>query len=286
MAVGREIKTKIKSVKNTQKITRAMELVAASKMRKARDRMEQARPYANYAKSLIAHVAKAHLEYEHAYFQTREVKRVGIIIVSTERGLCGGLNINLFKSVLNKIQDFKEKNIEIDVSIIGAKAESFFKRLDLNIVSLATKLGDQPSVKDLIGSVKVMLDAYDNKKIDQLLLFSNEFVNTISQKPTIAQLLPIVADEQESLNYHWDYIYEPEARDLLEMLVVRYVESQVYRGVIENIGCEQASRMMAMKSATDNAGAVINELNLKYNKARQAAITQEISEIVSGAAAV
>ncbi|TNF67529.1 MAG: F0F1 ATP synthase subunit gamma [Gammaproteobacteria bacterium] len=286
MAVGREIRTKIKSVKNTQKITRAMELVAASKMRKARDRMEEARPYADYARSLIAHVAKAHLEYKHTYFNHREVKRVGFIIVSTERGLCGGLNINLFKQVLSAIKRYRDKNIEIDVCLIGAKAESFFKRLDLNIVSLVTKLGDKPGVKDLIGSVKVMLDAYDDGKIDQLLLFSNEFVNTISQKPRMVQLLPVVPDEQESLDYHWDYIYEPDAKELLEMLVVRYVESQVYRGVVENIGCEQASRMMAMKSATDNAGAVINELNLRYNKARQAAITQEISEIVSGAAAV
>ncbi|MCF6775661.1 F0F1 ATP synthase subunit gamma [Thiotrichales bacterium 19X7-9] len=286
MAVGREIRTKIKSVKNTQKITRAMELVAASKMRKARDRMEEARPYADYARSLIAHVAKAHLEYKHPYFNHREVKRVGFIIVSTERGLCGGLNINLFKQVLSEIKRYRDKNIEIDVCLIGAKAESFFKRLDLNIVSLVTKLGDKPGVKDLIGSVKVMLDAYDDGKIDQLLLFSNEFVNTISQKPRMVQLLPVVPDEQESLDYHWDYIYEPDAKELLEMLVVRYVESQVYRGVVENIGCEQASRMMAMKSATDNAGAVINELNLRYNKARQAAITQEISEIVSGAAAV
>ncbi|MCF6764516.1 F0F1 ATP synthase subunit gamma [Thiotrichales bacterium 19S3-7] len=286
MAVGREIRTKIKSVKNTQKITRAMELVAASKMRKARDRMEEARPYADYARSLIAHVAKAHLEYQHPYFQHREVKRVGFIIVSTERGLCGGLNINLFKKVLNEVKRLQAKNIEIDVCIIGAKAESFFKRLDLNIASLVTKLGDKPGVKDLIGSVKVMLDAYDDGKIDQLLLFSNEFVNTIAQKPRMIQLLPVVPDEHESLDYHWDYIYEPDAKELLELLVVRYVESQVYRGVVENIGCEQASRMMAMKSATDNAGSVINELNLRYNKARQAAITQEISEIVSGAAAV
>lgn len=286
MSSGREIKSKIKSVKNTQKITRAMELVAASKMRKARDRMEEARPYADSARRLIAHVAKANLEFPHVYFKTREVKRVGLIIVSTDRGLCGGLNINLFKDVLSQIKELKAKNIEFDVCLIGSKAESFFKRLDVNVVSLTTKLGDKPGVKDLIGSVKVMLDSFDQGSIDQLLLFSNEFVNTIKQKPTKTQLLPVVPDEDEALDYHWDYIYEPDAKELLEMLVVRYVESQVYRGVVENVACEQASRMMAMKSATDNAGSVIKSLNLKYNKARQAAITQEISEIVSGAAAV
>lgn len=286
MAVGREIKSKIKSVKGTQKITKAMELVAASKMRKACDRMEEAIPYADYARSLIAHVAKAHLEYRHPYFNAREIKRVGLIIVSTDRGLCGGLNINLFKQVLHEIKNLQGKNIEIDVCLVGVKAESFFKRLNLNIISLATKLGDKPTVKNLIGSVKVMLDAYDQGSIDQLLLFSNEFLNTISQKPRMIQLLPIVADERESLDYHWDYIYEPDAKDLLEMLVTRYVESQVYRGVVENIACEQASRMVAMKNSTDNAGTVIKSLNLQYNKARQAAITQEISEIVSGAAAV
>ena len=286
MATGREIRSKISSVKNTQKITRAMELVAASKMRKARDRMEEARPYADYSRAIIAHVAKANLEYLHPYFKTREVKKVGLIIISTDRGLCGGLNINLFKEAVKEINILKSKGIEVQVTLIGAKAEAFFRRFNLNIASVADHLGDKPSIQDLIGSVKTMLDLYDQEKIDQLMLFSNEFVNTIKQKPCKTQLLPVVADKNENLNYHWDYIYEPDAKSLLDLLLKRYIESQVYRGVIENLACEQASRMIAMKNATDNAGNVIDELNLQYNKARQAAITQELAEIVSGAAAV
>jgi len=286
MATGRDIRSKITSVKNTQKITRAMELVAASKMRKARERMEQARPYADYARAIIAHVAKANLEFLHPYFKTREVKRAGIIIISSDRGLCGGLNINVFKAAVKTINDFKKKGIEVHLTLIGAKAEAFFRRFDVNIESIADHLGDKPTVQDLIGSVKVMLDLFDAEKIDQLILFSNEFVNTIKQNPNNRQLLPVVADEDEKLDYHWDYIYEPDAKELLELLVKRYIESQVYRGVIENLACEQASRMVAMKNATDNAGEVIDELNLQYNKARQAAITQELAEIVSGASAV
>lgn len=286
MATGREIRTKIGSVKNTQKITRAMELVAASKMRKARDRMDAAKPYADYASRLISHAAKAHLEYRHPYFDQREVKRVGLIIVSTDRGLCGGLNINLFKEVLKTIKALQEERVEVDICIVGSKAESFFCRLDLNIVSLTSQLGDKPSVQDLIGSVKVMIDAFDEKNIDQLFLFSNEFVNTISQVAVKHQLLPVVPDSNEALDYHWDYIYEPDAKVLLDILLVRYVESQVYRGVVENIACEQASRMIAMKNASDNASDVIDELNLQFNKARQAAITQELAEIVSGASIV
>ncbi|MFT6834759.1 MAG: F-type H+-transporting ATPase subunit gamma [Francisellaceae bacterium] len=286
MATGRDIRSKITSVKNTQKITRAMELVAASKMRKARERMEQARPYADYARAIIAHVAKANLEFLHPYFKKREVKRAGIIIISSDRGLCGGLNINIFKAAVKTINDFKKKGIEVHLTLIGAKAEAFFRRFDVNIESIADHLGDKPTVQDLIGSVKVMLDLFDAEKIDQLILFSNEFVNTIKQNPNNRQLLPVVADEDEKLDYHWDYIYEPDAKELLELLVKRYIESQVYRGVIENLACEQASRMVAMKNATDNAGEVIDELNLQYNKARQAAITQELAEIVSGASAV
>ncbi len=286
MATGREIRAKIGSVKNTQKITRAMELVAASKMRKARDRMDAAKPYSDYSSRLISHVAKANLEYHHPYFDQREIKRVGIIIVSTDRGLCGGLNINLFKAVLKTVKALQAENVEIDICIIGSKAESFFRRLELNIVSLTNHLGDAPSVQDLIGSVKVMIDAFDEAKIDQLLLFSNEFVNTITQQATKHQLLPVVADDSEKLDHHWDYIYEPDAKALLDVLLVRYVESQVYRGVVENIACEQASRMIAMKSASDNASDVIDSLNLQFNKARQAAITQELAEIVSGAATV
>lgn len=286
MATGREIRTKIGSVKNTQKITRAMELVAASKMRKARDRMEEARPYADYARAIIAHVAKANLEYLHPYFTDRQINKVGLIIVSTDRGLCGGLNINLFKEAVKHIKHLKEQGFEVHVTLIGAKAEAFFRRFDVSIISIADHLGDKPSIQDLIGSVKTMLDLYDEEKIDQLLLFSNEFVNTIQQKPYSRQLLPVVADKNEKLDYHWDYIYEPDAKELLDLLLKRYIESQVYRSVIENLACEQASRMMAMKNATDNASNVIDDLNLQYNKARQAAITQELSEIVSGASAV
>lgn len=287
MATGREIRTKIGSVKNTQKITRAMELVAASKMRKARDRMDAAKPYANYASKLISHAAKANLEYRHPYFEQRDIKRIGIIVVSTDRGLCGGLNINLFKDVLKKITIAQQSNIQVDLCLIGTKSETFFKRLEgLNIVSVANHLGDKPSIKDLIGSIKVMIDAFDHKSIDQLFLFSNEFINTITQKPVSQQLLPVVPNDNESLGHHWDYIYEPDAKSLLNVLLVRYVESQVYRSVVENLACEQASRMVAMKSASDNAGEVIEGLNLEYNKARQAAITQELAEIVSGAATV
>ncbi|MDC0535065.1 F0F1 ATP synthase subunit gamma [Francisellaceae bacterium] len=287
MATGREIRTKISSVKNTQKITRAMELVAASKMRKARDRMDEARPYADYARAIIAHVAKANLEYLHPYFKSRPVNKAGIIVISTDRGLCGGLNINLFKETLKEINLLKEQNIHVSLTLIGAKAESFFRRIDgVEIVSVTDHLGDKPSVQDLIGSVKTMLDLYDEEKIDKLVLLSNTFVNTIKQKPNNTQLLPVVADEHNKLDYHWDYIYEPDAKSLLDLLLKRYIESQVYRGVVENLACEQASRMIAMKNATDNAGDVIEELNLAYNKARQAAITQELAEIVSGAAAV
>jgi F-type H+-transporting ATPase subunit gamma len=286
MATGREIRTKISSVKNTQKITRAMELVAASKMRKARDRMDAAKPYADYASKLIAHAAKANLEYKHPYFDQRDIKRVGIIVVSTDRGLCGGLNINLFKDVLKTVKMLKDSNIEVDLCLIGSKSEMFFKRLDLNIISVANHLGDKPSIQDLIGSIKVMIDSFDNKDIDKLLLFSNDFINTITQKPSKQQLLPVIPDEDDALNHHWDYIYEPDAKSLLDILLVRYVESQVYRSVVENVACEQASRMVAMKSASDNAGDVIDGLNLEFNKARQAAITQELAEIVSGAATV
>jgi F-type H+-transporting ATPase subunit gamma len=286
MSTGREIKRKISSVQNTKKITRAMELVAASKMRKARDRMEKARPYADYAARMIAHVAKATLEYKHPYFENRDIKNVGIIVVSTDRGLCGGLNNNLFKQVLNTIEQYQNQNIQVRLGIIGSKGEAYFKRLKCNIDSVANNLGDQPAMKDLIGSVKVMIDAFDTHDIDQLLLFSNEFVNTITQRPKKIQLLPVVPAEDQSLDYHWDYIYEPDAKSLLDVLLVRYVESQVYRGVVENVACEQSSRMMAMKNATDNANNMIDDLNLKYNKARQAAITQELSEIVSGAASV
>lgn len=287
MAVGKEIRTKIKSIKNTQKITRAMEMVAASKMRKAQDRMQSSRPYAEKIRKVIAHLAHAHPEYKHLYLQDRDAKKVGFIIISSDRGLCGGLNSNLFRSLLRTTKEWQDSGAEVVVGVVGQKASQFFRGIGANIVAQATGLGDAPRINDLVGAVKVMLDAYDSGEIDRLFLVYNEFVNTMTQKPIVEQLLPIEAkDIADDLKHHWDYIYEPEAKDVLDELMVRYVESLVYQGVVENLACEQAARMVAMKAASDNAGDLIGELNLVYNKARQAAITQEISEIVGGAAAV
>jgi len=286
MATSKEIKARISSVQNTKKITRAMEMIAASKLKKARDRMEASRPYAQIARKVISHLAKAHPEYKHPYLNEREVKRVGFIVISTDRGLCGALNLNAFKTTVQAMKEWHSQKAEIDVAIIGHKAETFFKRMGANIVAYAHHLGEQPKIQDLIGAVKVMLDAYDEGKIDRLFLVSNEFVNTISQKPGIEQMLPVAAAEDETPDYFWDYIYEPDAKSLLTLVLTRYVESQVYQGVVENHACEQAARMIAMKNATDNASDVIQDLKLEYNKARQAAITKEISEIVSGAGAV
>lgn len=287
MASGKEIRSKIKSVKNTQKITRAMEMVAASKMRKAQDRMQSSRPYADKMRSVINHLAHAHAEYKHPYMVAREVKRVGLIVISTDRGLCGGLNINAFKTILGALQKFDEQKVGVDICIVGQKAASFFKRVGVNIVSQTTHLGDAPRVDDVIGSVKVMLEAYDKGEIDELHLIYNEFVNTMTQKPRLERLLPIpVTEKDPELKHHWDYIYEPSPENVLDQLLMRYVESLVYQGVVENVACEMAARMVAMKAASDNAGTLIDELQLAYNKARQAAITQELSEIVAGAAAV
>ncbi|OOZ39380.1 F0F1 ATP synthase subunit gamma [Solemya pervernicosa gill symbiont] len=287
MASGKEIRTKIKSVQNTQKITRAMEMVAASKMRKAQDRMTATRPYAENIRRVIGHLAQAHPEYSHSYMVAREVKRVGVIIVSTDRGLCGGLNTNLFKAGVTALKDWQEQGVEVDLCTIGSKGFGFFKRVGGNIVSEVSQLGDSPRLEELIGTVKVMLDAFNKGEIDQLHVVYNRFVNTMSQDAQVEQLLPIKAEElQEGLKHHWDYIYEPDAKDVLDQLLMRYVESIVYQGVVENIACEQAARMVAMKAASDNAGDLIGELQLAYNKARQAAITQELSEIVAGAAAV
>ncbi|MEZ5509799.1 MAG: F0F1 ATP synthase subunit gamma [Gammaproteobacteria bacterium] len=286
MAGAKEIRTKIASVKNTQKITSAMQLVAASKMRKAQDRMAASKPYAEKIREVVRHLANSNPEYRHAYMTDREVKRIGIIVVSSDRGLCGGLNINLFKQVLNLSKEWKEKGAELELALIGTKAVSFFKSVGGNVVATKTGLGDQPAVEDLIGAVKVMLNAFDDGRIDRLYLVYNEFVNTMTQKPVARQLLPLEASEDAAYKHHWDYIYEPEAKAILDFLLVRFIESQVYQGVVENNACEQAARMVAMKSATDNAGNLIKELQLIYNKARQAAITQEISEIVGGAAAV
>jgi F-type H+-transporting ATPase subunit gamma len=287
MAGAKEIRTQIKSIKNTQKITKAMEMVAASKMRKAQDRMRASRPYADKMKNVVSHMGKAHPEYKHPYLIEREAKRVGIIVVSTDRGLCGGLNINLFKKTVAAMKEWRDQNLEVDVAVLGTKAMGFFKRLGGNVVSENSHLGDTPKIEELIGSVKVMLDAYDAGEIDRLYLANNVFVNTMTQAPTVEQLLPVAGDESdEQIAHHWDYIYEPGAKEVMDGMLMRYIESLVYQGLVENIACEMAARMVAMKAASDNAGNLIDELQLVYNKARQAAITQELSEIVSGAAAV
>lgn len=287
MAAAKEIRTKIASVKNTQKITKAMEMVAASKMRKAQNRMQAARPYAKKIRNVIAHMAHANSEYNHPFMIERsEIKRIGLIIVSTDRGLCGGLNSNLFRELLKRMQQWKQEDRELDLCIIGSKAVGFFSRFGANVVGQATHLGDEPSVEDLIGTVKIMLDSYTRGDIDQLYIAANEFVNSMTQTPVIEQLLPLKPSEEDELKHHWDYIYEPDAKDAIDQLLTRYIESLVYQEVVENIACEQAARMVAMKSASDNAGTLIDELQLIYNKARQAAITQELSEIVGGAAAV
>ncbi len=276
MAAGKEIRTKISSIQSTQKITSAMEMVAASKMRKAQDRMQLGKPYARRMRSVVGHIANAAPEYQHMYMQTREVKRVGYIIVSTDRGLCGGLNVNLFKAAIKSMKEWNEQGVEIDLSLVGAKAIAFFNSYGGNVVAAIRDLGEAPAVADLIGGVKAMLDAYESGKIDRLFLVSNEFVNTMTQSPTVEQLLPLQAEASDDMQHHWDYIYEPDAKELLEGLLTRYIESQVYQSVVENGACEQAARMLAMKSATDNAGDLIDDLQLIYNKARQAAITQEI----------
>jgi F-type H+-transporting ATPase subunit gamma len=286
MAGAKEIRTKIKSIQNTQKITKAMEMVAASKMRRAQDRMHAARPYAEKIRNVVAHLAHANPEYRHPFTVEREVRRVGFIIVSTDRGLCGGLNVNMFRAAVQAMADWRQQNVEIDLSVIGSKALGFFKRLGGNIVSEASHLGDRPALTDLIGAIKVMLDAYEEGRLDRVFLVHNEFVNTMTQQPVVEQLLPLKPSEEEALTHHWDYLYEPDSKEVLEVLLVRYIESLIYQGVVENIACEQAARMVAMKAASDNAGNLIDELQLIYNKARQAAITQEISEIVGGAAAV
>lgn len=286
MSSAKEIRTKIGSIKNTQKITSAMELVAASKMRKAQDRMAASKPYAEKIRRVVSHIANANPEYRHSYMDERDVKRVGVIVVSTDRGLCGGLNINLFKSVIALTKEWQSKGAEVDLALVGNKAQSFFRSVGGNVVATVTGLGDEPSVESLIGSVKVVLDSYDEGTIDRLFLVYNEFVNTMTQTPSMVQLLPLKAEDDELYKHHWDYIYEPDAKEILDQLLIRFIEAQVYQGVVENTACEQAARMIAMKSATDNAGDLIYDLELVYNKARQAAITQEISEIVGGAAAV
>ena len=287
MAGAKEIRNKIASVKNTQKITSAMQMVAASKMRRAQERMASSRPYAITMRKVIGHIALGHLEYKHPYLEERDVKRVGYIIISTDRGLCGGLNINLFKSALNSMKEWKDQGVETSLALVGSKACSFFARYGGKVLAQASGFGDNPTVNDLIGSVKVMLQAYDNGEIDRLYLVYNNFVNTMVQQPKVDQLLPLPkAKDEKMAKRHWDYLYEPDPKHLLDQLLGRYIESQVYQGVVENLASEQSARMVAMKAATDNADTLINDLQLVYNKARQASITQELTEIVSGAAAV
>ena len=287
MAGAKEIRSKIKSIQNTAKITKAVEMVAASKMRKAQDRMHASRPYSEKILNVLAHLAQAHPEYRHPYLSEREeVNRVGYIIVSTDRGLCGGLNTNLFKTAVKEMIEWDSQGVAVDVCAIGRKAVGFFGRFKCTLVAHADHLGDSPTMEDLIGTVKVMLDAYDEGKIDRLFLVHNVFVNTMTQQPRIHQMVPVSGEIDQDLEHHWDYIYEPEAKHIIDGLMFRFIESQVYQGLVENIASEMSARMIAMKSATDNAGEIIKELQTVYNKARQAAITQEISEIVSGAAAV
>jgi F-type H+-transporting ATPase subunit gamma len=286
MANLKDIRTKIGSIKSTAKITKAMEMVAASKLRRTQDRMAESRPYADKIRTVIGHLYNANPEYRHPFLIERDVKRIGYIVMTSDRGLCGGLNVNMFRILLRDMQEWRDKGVEVDLCMIGAKGVQFFRNLDVNIVAAATHLGEDPKVADLVGAIKIMLDSYTDGKIDRLFLVHNKFENTMSQKPEIDQLIPVEAIDADELSTHWDYIYEPDAVDLLTSVLMRYIESQVYRGSVENVACEMAAKMVAMKSATDNAGKIIDQLQLDYNKVRQAAITQEISEIVGGAAAV
>ena len=287
MASSQEIRSQIASIQNTQKITKAMEMVAASKMKKAQDQMTRARPYADKISNVIAHLAQAHPEYSSEFFNQREVKKKGYIIISSDRGLCGGLNNNLFKLIVETIEDDKKKNIKPAFSLIGSKATSFFQRMGGDVMAQTAQLGDKPKIEQVLGLIKSTIDSFISGEIDEVYIVYNKFLNTVSQDPTMQKVLPIKAEEKDNdYDHYWDYLYEPDAETVLESLFTRYIESLVYRGLVENLACEQASRMVAMKAASDNAGNVIDELTLVYNKARQAAITKEISEIVGGAAAV
>jgi F-type H+-transporting ATPase subunit gamma len=292
MAGGREIKTKIKSVQNTRKVTRALEMVSASKIRKAQDRMKASRPYARAMKQVIGHLAQANSEFQHPYLvERKEIKRVGYVVVSSDRGLAGGLNNNLFRKLLGEIRNWQQQGVEVDVVTIGQKATVFFRRIKVGMLASVTHLGDTPHVDQLVGVIKVMLDAYsrgkdDKARIDKVFMVYNDFVNTMTQRAAFDQLLPLPPSETSVAHHDWDYIYEPDAQTVLEHVLTRYIESLVYQAVMENVASEHAARMVAMKAASDNATKLIGTLNLVYNKARQAAITQEISEIVGGAAAV
>ena len=286
MASGKEIKKKIGSVENTKKITSAMEMVAASKMRRTQDRMKEGKPYSQKIRSVIGHLANSNPEFTHSFMSPREIKKVGYIVVASDRGLCGGLNVNLFRHVLRDLTRWNDQQIGVEFGLIGNKGGPFFRSIGAQIKAVMGNVGEQPSLTELIGSIKVMIDAYEQGEIDRLFLASNEFVNTMTQQPRVIQLLPLDPEDSEELQHRWDYIYEPEAKQLIEGLVMRYLESQVYQSVVENGACEQAAKMIAMKSATENAEELIDDLQRIYNKARQASITQEIAEIVGGAAAV
>jgi F-type H+-transporting ATPase subunit gamma len=286
MASGKEIRSKIASVKNTQKITNAMQMVAASKLRRTQERMEASRPYAERIRTVVGHLSEANPDYRHPYLDQRDVKRIGYIVISTDRGLCGSLNVNMFRAAVGDLRRWQQQGVEADVCVVGAKGAAYFRRLHVNVVAVTTHLGEVPKVADLVGAIATMTEAYQQGRIDRLFLIHNVFVNTMSQRPEIATLLPVEPIDREALQEHWDYIYEPDAGELLEGVLTRYIESQVYRAAVENVACEMASKMVAMKAATENAGKFIEQLQLDYNKARQAAITQEIAEIVGGAAAV
>jgi F-type H+-transporting ATPase subunit gamma len=286
MAFGKEIRTKIASIRSTQKITSAMQMIAASKMRKAQDRMRAARPFAEKIRSVVGHIQIADPEDQHPFLIERPARGVGVIVISTDRGLCGGLNINLFKQTISLVREWQAKNAELKLCTIGAKALAFFRRVKIPLAASETQLGDRPHLTDLIGPITAMVDLYREGKIDRLFLQHNQFINSMSQKPVTLQLLPVLPVPSDELQSMWEYIYEPSAEELLEIFLMRYIEAQVYRGAVENVACEMAARIVAMKAATDNAGKLIEELQLIYNKARQASITKEISEIVGGAAAV
>jgi F-type H+-transporting ATPase subunit gamma len=286
MAVGKDIKKKIGSVTSTQKITSAMEMVAVSRLRRTQERMREGKPYAEKIRAVIGHLANANPEYRHIYMEERSIKRIGYVVVSSDRGLCGGLNANLFRVLIRDMAEWHGKGIEADLGLIGNKANQFFRSIGGNIIAAISGLGEVPTLNELIGGIRVMLTAYEQGQIDRLFIASNDFVNTMTQKPVIRQLLPLNPADEAEFAHRWDYIYEPEARELIEALVTRFIESQVYQAVVENGACEQAAKMVAMKSASENAEKLIDELTLIYNNARQAAITQEIAEIVGGAAAV
>ncbi|SUT87801.1 F0F1 ATP synthase subunit gamma [Actinobacillus ureae] len=288
MAGAKEIRTKIASVRNTQKITKAMEMVATSKMRKTQERMAAGRPYSETIRKVISHIAKGSIGYKHPFLTERDIKKVGYFVVSTDRGLCGGLNINLFKATLNEFKTWKDKNVSVELGLVGSKGVSFYQSLGLNVRSQVTGLGDNPEMERIVGAVNEMINAYRNGEVDVVYIAYNRFENTMSQKPVIAQLLPLpkLEDDELETKGSWDYIYEPSPQVLLDSLLVRYLETQVYQAVVDNLASEQAARVVAMKAATDNAGTLIDELQLVYNKARQASITNELNEIVAGAAAI